>query len=74
MKLFEYHIWWVEKDMFNNGYGFWFRVFGYGVEIKTAKNHIKLYSERNGYRKAYYMFGLRFEFLKPWKLLSKKVK
>jgi hypothetical protein len=45
--------------------GFWFRVCGYGLHVKLAKNHLPLFSERMGYRSALYLFGLRFEFLKP---------
>ncbi len=41
----------------------WFRFYGYGLHVKLAKGHRKLFSERNGYRKAYYFCGLRFELL-----------
>jgi hypothetical protein len=43
--------------------GFWFRIFGVGLHVKLAKHHVPLFSERNGFRKAYYFAGLRFEFL-----------
>ncbi len=47
------------------GRGFWFRVFGYGLHINLAKHHLPLFSERYGYRKAWYFAGLRVEVLKP---------
>lgn len=46
-------------------WGFFFRVWGYGLHIKRAKGHIPLFSERNGYKKAHYFFGLRFMCLRP---------
>jgi hypothetical protein len=45
--------------------GFWFRLFGYGIHTKIAKGHQPLFSERYGLRKAVYLFGLRFELLRP---------
>lgn len=45
--------------------GFWFRVCGYGLHIKKARDHVPLFSERNGYRVVGYAFGMRFELLKP---------
>jgi hypothetical protein len=44
-------------------WGFWVRVLGFGVHVKLAKGHVPLFSERNGFRKALYFAGLRFEFL-----------
>lgn len=46
-------------------YGLWFRVYGYGLHISTRKRIEAMFSERYGYRKALYVFGLRFEVLKP---------
>lgn len=46
-------------------YGFWFRVFGYGLTIERAKYHHKVFSERYSYRRPLYVFGWRFEVLKP---------
>lgn len=43
----------------------WFRLFGYGLCVESASGHVPLFSERNGYRKALYLFGLRFEVLRP---------
>ena len=48
--------------------GFWFRIFGYGLHVKLSKNHNPLFSERNGYRKAWYLLGLKWEILKPYGL------
>jgi hypothetical protein len=45
--------------------GFFFRLFGYGLHVSTRKPEAALFSERYGYRKALYLFGLRFEVLKP---------
>jgi hypothetical protein len=44
--------------------GFWFRVFGYGLHVSTKKRKDALFSERYGFRKVLYLFGLRFEALK----------
>jgi hypothetical protein len=46
-------------------WGLWVRICGYGLHIKLAKGHRPLFSERYGHRKALYLFGLRFEVLKP---------
>lgn len=46
-------------------YGLWFRVCGYGLHISTRKQGAALFSEREGYRKALYVFGIRVELLKP---------
>lgn len=46
-------------------WGVVFRVRGYGLHIKLARGHVKLFSERYGYRKAYYLAGLRLEVLTP---------
>ncbi|MGL5117550.1 MAG: hypothetical protein ACRC7C_19735 [Beijerinckiaceae bacterium] len=45
--------------------GFSFRVLGYGLHVKLAKGHLPLFSERYGYRHAWYFAGLRIEVLKP---------
>jgi hypothetical protein len=44
--------------------GFWFRVLGYGLHISTRQRKDAYFSERNGWRKALYVFGLRFEVLR----------
>lgn len=44
---------------------FLLRVFGYGFQLKRAEGHRPLFSERYGYRKAYYFAGLRLQFFKP---------
>lgn len=46
-------------------WGFWFRVLGYGLHVKLSSGHIPLFSERYGYRKAWYFARLRIEVLKP---------
>jgi hypothetical protein len=46
-------------------WGFVVRVFGYGLHVKRAKGYVPLFSERYGYRRAYYFAGLRLEFLRP---------
>ena len=43
MKIITYHIWRLNKD-----WGFWARIFGYGIAISTLK---PLFSERYGYTK-----------------------
>ena len=44
---------------------FWFRLFGYGITGKKISIHRLLFSQRNGYRKGFNIFGWYFEFLKP---------
>lgn len=43
--------------------GAWFRIFGYGLHVSTKKRADALFSERNGFRRALYLFGLRFAVL-----------
>ncbi|MCR4319778.1 MAG: hypothetical protein NUV74_05505 [Candidatus Brocadiaceae bacterium] len=45
-------------------WGFWFRIYGRGLHVKISNGHQPLFSERYGYRKCFYLFGLRFEPLK----------
>ena len=53
--------------------GAWFRDLGYGLHVKLAKGHVVLFSERYGHRKALYLFGLRFELLRPvWRTYQPK--
>jgi hypothetical protein len=57
---------WGGKSGFERlGIGFWFRIKGYGLHVSTKKRENALFSERYGFRKALYLFGLRFEVLKP---------
>lgn len=49
------HPWW----------GFWVRIYGYGPFISTKPRDDALFSERYGYRRVWYLFGLRFEWLRP---------
>lgn len=51
-------------DAFKQGknWGFWFRVFGYGVAVSTMK---PMFSERVGARKTVRIFGVKLEWLKP---------
>lgn len=44
--------------------GFWFRVFGWGLHVKLARGHVPLFSEHYGYRRAWYVAGLRIEVLR----------
>jgi hypothetical protein len=49
-------------------WGFCFRVKNFGIHVmhvKSMSDYHPLFSERYGYRKAYYFFGWRFEFVKP---------
>lgn len=58
LRLWFFYIYW-EK------YSFWFRIFGYGIAGKSLSKPWKVYfSERNGYRKVYKLFGWKFEFLR----------
>ena len=43
-------------------WGFWFRVFGYGVSVSNDR---PLFSERVGLRSSFRIFGIKFEYLKP---------
>jgi len=43
-------------------WGFWFRVFGYGVAVT---NMTPLFSERMKVRKVIRVFGIKIELLKP---------
>lgn len=56
---------WLGSRLEVGGAGFWFRVCGYGLHVSTKKRSSALFSERYGFRKALYLFGLRFEVLKP---------
>lgn len=51
-------------------YMFWFRVFnGYGLSAKSLKkNWFAYFSERNGHRKTYKLFGWKWEILRPSKI------
>ena len=58
LRIFFFYIYW-EK------YSFSFRIFGYGIAGKSLKKPWKVYfSERNGYRKTFNLFGWKLEFLK----------
>ena len=46
-------------------WGFWFRVFGYGIHVRRIESHDPMFSERYGFTTAYYVFGLRLKFLTP---------
>jgi len=43
-------------------WGFWFRIFGYGLAVSTMK---PMFSERNGLRKTVRILGVKFETLTP---------
>lgn len=40
---------WVCWHRYEEGGGFWFRIFGYGLNIRDLKQHPLMFSERNGY-------------------------
>lgn len=44
--------------------GFYFRIKGVGLSIEKSKGYQKLFSERYGYTKPFYIFGLRISVLK----------
>ncbi len=44
---------------------FYFRIRGYGICVEHKAAHEVLFSERNGYRRVYYVGPLVIEFLKP---------
>lgn len=43
-------------------WGFWFRVFGYGLVVTNMQ---PMFSERHGYRKPMRILGVKIEVLKP---------
>lgn len=55
MKAITYHYW---KQA--NHWGFWFRIFGYGLAASTM---VPIFSERNGYKKYIRIFGIKFTLL-----------
>ncbi len=57
-KLFDYYIY------KNAGLG-WFRILGYGIQWKNLTKHPAYFSERNGYRKHYYIGKYSFRFVTP---------
>jgi len=44
---------------------FWFRIFGYGLSIRSYKHGFIPFSIRNGYKKVMCIFDHYIEFLKP---------
>lgn len=44
---------------------FYFRVLGYGLCIEAQSSHVVMFSERNGYRKPWYLGPIVIEVLKP---------
>jgi hypothetical protein len=57
-RLIAWHGWRTDND-----WGFWFRVFGYGVAVSTM---VPNFSERNGYT-PYLRFGrVKLVGLRPW--------
>ena len=49
-------------------WGAWFRVRGWGLmAAKIDRDFIPLFSERYGFRKAWYLGRIRFEVLRPRK-------
>lgn len=58
LRLWFFYVYWEKCS-------FWFRIFGYGIAGESLKKPWKVYfSERNGYRKVYKLFGWKFEFLR----------
>lgn len=43
--------------------GFWFRIFGRGLMITSARTHAPRFSERMGHAKACYVVGIRIQYL-----------
>ena len=43
----------------------WIRVRGYGLFVRPSKGYVPVFSERYGYKRAYYLLGLRIEVLRP---------
>lgn len=50
---------------FNNGYLWWFRVYGYGLAGTSTKADWIPFTIRNGYKKTIKLFGYYIELLKP---------
>lgn len=55
----------AQVSMFLHKHGFWFRIFGYGLNIKLRSKHIVVFSERYGHRKVHYFGPLVWEMLRP---------
>lgn len=45
--------------------GFCFRVFGWGLHVSTKRKEGALFSERYGYVRPLYFFGIRVQVLRP---------
>lgn len=52
-------------DTVSRCWGLWFRVCGYGLHVSTQSRSAALFSERYGYRRVLYVFGVRIEALGP---------
>jgi hypothetical protein len=51
----------IKYQTFNHG--FWIRIFGRGLSFEIAKHYRPMFSERYGYTKPFYIFGLRIKYL-----------
>lgn len=50
------------KFKLGKDWGFWFRIFGYGIAVSTLK---PVFSERNGYTKIIKIGRVKIKLLKP---------
>lgn len=55
---------WAAGRSLMGGWCGWFRVFGYGLHIKSPASKA-LFSERYGHQRWFYLFGWRVRFLMP---------
>lgn len=65
MKLLDWHFYRVEGLYDQSNYwGWWFRIYGYGLTFCNRPKSKALFSERHGYTKALYLFGVRIAILR----------
>lgn len=59
--------WGLHACYLHNGsiHVFWFRIFGFGLNFSSRKKEEAYFSERNGFTKAWYIFGVRISFIRP---------
>lgn len=67
-----YHAWHVTRWLYGAAWrwGMWFRIFGRGPHI--ARDRMRLFSERYGYRNVYRFGRWSFEWLSPTSTRSAK--
>ncbi len=54
-------------------YGFWFRLFGFGLSFRSADRYPMVFSERSGIATAFHVFGLVVRPLHPWKIRGSEI-